>query len=237
MIKTSDTIQSPVGHGPLESSLLDAWFELNYRLQEEALDIHINLRFVEQWLRRLCIIVSPRPECFWLFWARITELALVCASRYVDCCEVGAADELLVRPSRVLLRVEGERSNVSKDKGGLITRGRECTPVEQKARPMLWYLYDLLKGSGYMTEDYLLSLSRRAEKVIQVAGMLAGLGIRNSEEISIKLSCMDVNQRRSFRSRLCLFDYTTFNELGRALHLFMLHGNVDDKYVGKYLRG
>ena len=88
-----------------------------------------------------------------------------------------------------------------------------------------------------MTEDYLLSLSRRTEKVVQVARMLAGLGIRNSEEISIKLSCMDVDLRRNFRSRLCLFDHTTFNELGRALHLFMLYGNVDDKYVGKYLRG
>ena len=237
MIKTSDTIQSPVGHGPLESSLLDAWFELNYRLQEEALDVHINKRFVEQWLRRLCTIVSPRPECFWLFWARITELALVCASRYVDCCEFAAAAELLAKPSRVFLRVEGERSNVSKDRGGIIIRGRECTLGEQKSRPMLWYLYDLLKGSGYMTEDYLLSLSRRTEKVVQVARMLAGLGIRNSEEISIKLSCMDVDLRRNFRSRLCLFDHTTFNELGRALHLFMLYGNVDDKYVGKYLRG
>jgi hypothetical protein len=237
MIKTSGTIQSPVDHGPLDGSLLDAWFELNYRLQEEALDVHINKRFVEQWLGRLCIIVSPRPECFWLFWARITELALVCASRYVDCCELAAAAELLVKPSRVLLRVEGESSSVSKDRGGLITRGRECTLVEEKARPMLWYLYDLLEGSGYMTEDYLLSLSRRTEKVMQVAEMLTAFGIRNSEEVSIKVSCMDVNQRRNFRSRLCRFDYTTFNELGRALHLFMLHGNVDDKYVGKYLRG
>ena len=88
-----------------------------------------------------------------------------------------------------------------------------------------------------MTEDYLLSLFQRTEKVMQVAEIIAALGIRNSEEVSIKLSCMDVLQRRSFRSRLCLFDYTTFNELGRALHLFMLYGNVDDKYVGKYLRG
>jgi hypothetical protein len=237
MIKTSDTIQSPVDHGSLDDSLLDAWFELNYRLQEEALDVYINKRFVEQWLRRLCIIVSPRPECFWLFWARITELALVCTSRYVDCCELAAANELLVKPSRVLLRVEGESSNVSKDRGGLMRRGWECTLVEQKARPMLWYLYDMLKGSRYMTEDYLLLLFQRTEKAMQVAEMMAGLGIRNSEEVSIKLSCMDVNQRRNFRSRLCLFDYTTFNELGRALHLFMLHGNVDDKYVGKYLRG
>jgi hypothetical protein len=216
--------QLPAGHRPVDGPLIDAWFELNYQLQEEALDVHVNKTFIEQWLMRLWTIVSPRPECFWLFMARINELALLCASRYVDCCEFSAADGLLVEPTHVLLHVQDGRTAVSHDKG---IRGG----------PLLPTLYGLLKGSGYMAEDYLLSVSRRTEQITQVLRMLLALGIDNVDDISMRLSCMDIEQRRDFRSRLCLFDQKIFNEIGRALHLFMRYWNVDDEYVGKYLRG
>ena len=216
--------QPPLDPGSIDSPLLDAWFELNYCLQEEAVDAQVNKSFIEQWLMRLWTIVSPRPECFWLFMARINELALLCASRYVDCCEFSAADGLLVEPTRVLLHVQDGRTAGSHDKG---IRGG----------PLLPSLYGLLKGSGYMAEDYLLSVSRRTEQIAQVLRMLLALGIDNVDDISMRLSCMDIEQRRDFRSRLCLFDQKIFNEIGRALHLFMRYWNVDDEYVGKYLRG
>ena len=224
LIKLYESEQPPVGHRPVDGALLDAWFELNYRLHEEAVDAHVNKSFIEQWLMRLWTIVSPRPECFWLFLARINELALLCASRYVDCCEFSAADELLVEPSCVLLNVEGRKTLCAQDRAVRIG-------------PLLPGLYDLLKRSGYMTEEYLLSVSRRTEQIAQVLRMLLALGMSNAEDISMRLSCMDVDQRRDFRSKLCLFDRKTFNEIGRALHLFMRYWNVDDEYVGKYLRG
>jgi len=214
----------PVDHRPVDGPLLDAWFELNYRLQEEAIDAQVNKGFIEQWLMRLCTIGAPRPECFWLFLARINELVLLCASRYVDCCEFSAADELLVEPSCVLLNAQDGRTAISHDIG-------------VRCGPLLPSLYDLLKGSGCMTEDYLLSVSRRSEQIRQVLRMLLGLGMGNAEDISMRLSCMDADQRRDFRSRLCLFDRKIFNEIGRALHLFMRYWNIDDEYVGKYLRG
>jgi hypothetical protein len=223
MITLCEIMGSPVDDRPADGPLLDAWFELNYRLQEEAIDAHINKSFIEQWMVRLWTIVSPRPQCFWLFLARINELALLCASRYVDCCEFSAADELLVEPTCALLSAENGRGVVSCDRG-------------LRGRPLLPSLYDLLRGSGYMTEDYLLSVSRRTEQIAQVLSMLLALGMGNTEDISMKLSCMDFDQRKDFRSRLCLFDRKSFNEIGRALHLFMLSGYVEDKYVGKYLR-
>jgi hypothetical protein len=232
MIHSCQIVQFPVSHRPSAGPLLDAWFDLNYRLQEEATESHINKTFIEQWLIRLWTIVSPRPQCFWLFLARINELVLLCASRYVDCCEFAAANELLVEPSKVLLSHERGRVAVSQER-----RSRAGVSHESiLAGPLLPCLYDLLKESGYMTEDYLLSVSRRTERVSQVTRMLAGLGIGNGEEIAVKLSCMDTDQRSDFRSRLCLFDRKTFNEIGRALHLFMHFGKVDEKYVGKYLR-
>jgi hypothetical protein len=237
MIELCESEPSRVGHRTVGGPLLDAWFELNYRLQEEAIDAQINKTFVEQWMMRLWTIVSPHPQCFWLFLARINELALFCASRSVDSCEFAAADELLVEPSCVLLHIERGRAAVSQDWGGRAGRSRERILTEKKAGPLLPCLYDLLKGSGYMTEEYLLSVSRRTEKITRVAGMLAGLGMGNTEDFPVKLSCMDVEQRRDFRSRLCLFDRRTFNELGRALHLFMQSGKVDQKYVGRYLLG
>jgi hypothetical protein len=224
LVKLYESEQPPVGHQPVDGALLEAWFELNYRLHEEAVDAHVNKSFIEQWLMRLWTILSPRPECFWLFLARINELALLCASRYVDCCEFSAADGLLVEPGCVLLNAENGKTSVSQDIG---VRGR----------PLLPSLYDLLKGSGYMTEDYLLSVSRRTEQIAQGLRMLLAFGLSNAEDISMRLSCMDVDQRRDFRSRLCLFDRKIFNEIGRALHLFMRSWSVDDEYVGKYLRG
>jgi hypothetical protein len=224
MITLCEIAKSPVDNPPAASPLLDAWFELNYRLQEEAIDAYINKTFVEQWITRLGTIVSPRPECFWLFLARINELALLCASRYVDCCEFSAADELLVKPSRVFLHVEGGVTALSRERGN-------------RAGPLLPCLYSLLKESGYMTEGYLLSVSRRTQKIREVMRMLLSLGMGNVEDISMRLSCMDVDERRHFRSRLCLFDRKIFNEIGRALHLFMCYWNADNEYVGKYLRG
>jgi hypothetical protein len=236
MITLNESEQPPVGHRPVEGSLLDAWFELNYRLQEEAVDAQINKNFIEQWLKRLWTIVSPRPQCFWLFLARINELALLCASRYVDCCEFTAADEFLVEPRCVLLHVEAGRPLASLDGRDHAGQGQEWIRDEEKAGPLLPCLYDLLKGSGYMTEEYLLSVSRRTQKIAKVADMLTSFGMGNTEDISKKLSCMDVDARRNFRSGLCLFERKTFNEIGRALHLFIRFGSVDDKYVGKYLR-
>jgi len=223
MIKRCEDMPSPVGCRPADCPLLDAWFELNYRLQEEATDTNINKAFVEQWLVRLWTIVSPSPQCFWLFLSRINELALLCASRYVDCCELAAAKQLLVEPSLVLLQVEGGRTALSQDR-------------RHRGLPLVPCLYGLLRGSGYLTEHYLLSVSRRIQRIVHVAEMLAKLGIDDTEDISTKLSCMEMDQRKDFRSRLCLFDRKSFNEIGRALHLFMHLGNVDEKYVGKYLR-
>lgn len=237
MVGSCETTPSLSGHRPPDRSLLDAWFELNYRLQEEAaVDTQIDRTLLEQWTMRLWSIVSPRPQCFWLFLARINELGLLCASRYVDCCEFAAADELLVEPGSVLLHAAGAVGGASRDRGAVCGRALDRVPGGIKPGPVLPCLYDLLKGSGYMTDDYLHSISRRMDKVAQVAEMLKGLGIINTENIARRLSCMDVDQRRDFRSRLCLFDRKTFNEIGRALHLFMRHGKIDDEYVGKYLR-
>ncbi len=65
LIRFYEEEQLPLGHGPVDDSLLNAWFELNYRLQDEAIDAHLNQGFIEQWLTRLWTIVSPRPDCFW----------------------------------------------------------------------------------------------------------------------------------------------------------------------------
>ena len=231
------------GHRPPETSVLDAWFELNYRLQEEATHTQVNKAFLDQWLTRLWTIASPSPRCFWLFLARINELVLLCASRYVDCCDFAAADELLAVPNRCFSPVEmgallKEKGYAGcEERGGGIGPGRSLVLTKRRPGSLLASLYDLLAESGCMTEEYLLSVLRRTEKVMQVSEMLVELEMYSTEDFSLKLSCMDVPQRRKFRSRLCLFDQKTFNELGRALHLFMSTWNVHDEYVRKYLRG
>jgi hypothetical protein len=243
MFELCEPQQHALEHHPPDTPLLDAWFELNYRLQEEAVDTQINKAFVEEWMMRLWAIVSPRPQCFWLFLARINELALLCASRYVDCCDFAAADGLLVEPSHLFLPVEAgrplqeKRHAVREKRGDGTGAEQELVATGKRVMPLLASLYDLLAGSACLTEEYLLSVSRRTEKVVQVVERLVELAIYNTEDFSLRLSCMDPAQRRDFRSRLCCFDQRTFNELGRALHLFMCSWNVNDEYVRNYLRG
>ena len=232
-IDISETMLPAPGCRSADGPLLNAWFELNYRLQEEASDTHINKTFIERWIVRLWNIVSPRPQCFWLFLARMNELALLCASKYVDCCEFAAADELLVHPNSIFLYIDWGREAVFRGNEGK----RGCIPAEINPGPLMSCLYRLLMESGYITEDYLHSISYRTYKINRVAAMLKDLGMAGTEKIAVKLSCMNIDERRDFQSRLCLFDRRTFNEIGRALHLFMLSGRVDAEYVGKYLRG
>ena len=87
-----------------------------------------------------------------------------------------------------------------------------------------------------MATDYLISMPYRAEKIKKVAHILDDMGMINTEEMCRKLSLMDAPQRKGFESRLCLFDRKIFNDLGRALHLFMQFGDASSKYISKYLR-
>ena len=151
--------------------MVDAWFELNYRLQKEAIDSQINKTFVQQWMMRLGTIKAPRPQCFWLFLARINELALFCTSRYVDCCEFAFADELLKEPGTVLLHVKGgrpvsgkvdtdpavvlPRSALSRDNGGRPERVWKLIPTGKHARPLLPSLSDLLNVDDKYIGKYL----------------------------------------------------------------------------------
>ena len=45
------------------------WFDLNYRLQAEAVDINLNRSFLNMWMIRLRAMIPPDSKCFGLFMA------------------------------------------------------------------------------------------------------------------------------------------------------------------------
>jgi len=206
----------------------------------------INKSFFERWLLRIKAMVSPEPRCYWLFMARINELALFCAARYVDCCEFTRAGELMMKPNQFLIRRKGESGESSKqchiirtlplscltnEKETLIDLLKKHLQMGDECESLLPYLHKELESSGYMARDYMLSVYTRMQQIIEVAGALAHMGMMDTEEMSQRLSCMDDNQRRNFELSLCRFDQRIFNDMGRELHRLMRQDDISRKYL------
>jgi hypothetical protein len=211
------------------------WFDLNYKLQDEAFETSINKDFLEKWILRFTQAFRCNSYCFWLGLARINELALFCVAGYVDICELEAAEDLLFDsndfprqtwgasytpfPYRTILKQE---SHLCHKKGIL---------EKEENRALIPYLFELLQGSGYISGEYLKSVSWRIERIKDVMGVLMAQEITCSDDLSERLSCMDWEERRVFDSMLCRFDRRIFNDMGRELHQFMRFGSIKSKYM------
>lgn len=211
------------------------WFDLNYRLQDEAFETSINKDFLEKWILRLSGAFRPNSYCFWLGLARINELALFCVAGYVDICELEAAEDLLfdsndlprqtwdAPPTQSLCCIIREQESRLCHKKGIL--GKE------ENRALIPYLFELLQGSDYISGEYLKSVSWRIERIKDVMGVLIAQEITCSDDLSERLSCMDWEERRVFDSMLCRFDRWIFNDMGRELHQFMRFGAIESRYM------
>lgn len=209
------------------------WFDLNYRLQEEAADSNINRVFLESWIIRLSAMIDSDSRCFGLFMARINELALYCASRYADCGEIHAAGEMLLDKNSFCFKT-GEKS--FQDRGIYKQKCNPCLFADQLDFPqapvksllqrdtLIPCLCRLMEDLGYLSENYISSIYHRIMKIMKVIGIFNEQGIDSCEKFSQKLSLANDPERRLYRSIGCSFNKGIFNDLGRDLHLFMRYG-------------
>ena len=224
----------------------EEWFDLNYRLQEEAIDTNINKPFLDLWIIRLRAMIPSDSKCFGLFMARINELALYCAARYADCCELKAAGELLFGDCDFFSKDMGSSSQIYGEScrkchspflGSPVSSEnhiyflQDLIPISEEPRPLIPFLSGLLEDLGYLSEEYIMSVHRRMEKIKEVMEMFADQGMFNCEEFSRRLSSMDYDKKRQLQSIGCSFNMIIFNDLGRELHFFMGNGDMKSTYL------
>jgi len=215
------------------------WFSLNYRLHEEALDSRINRHFLELWILRLRTAIPPNSRCYGLFMARINELALYCAARYTDSCEISAANELLSEendssPIRIAsLNGRGLTGPIPLDFSDPLnydSQIQDITEQSEKFCARIPCLLGFIEGLGYISEEYIMSVQFRIKKIIEVISILTDHGIECLEDLFQKLCSIEEKKRRQDETLLCLVDRSIFDDLGRELHLFMKSGNRKCKY-------
>jgi hypothetical protein len=224
-----------------------ALIDYNYSLEKDSLVSSLNEKFLEQKVSELKEIDSIREELYWLTFARLDELTLFCAGNYADNFEFTAAGDLLVNPGLILVHVRGrirpmikkrhsritdQFGNVASTKKGVIQWLKNETLLEIKKEPLLPYLYESLKNSGYMAQEYLYSIDRRIQQIADVIVHLWSWHLPNSHDFHQRLQHTTQSEREFIKSKLCRFDKRTFYNLGHDFHQIIQF----EGYKSKFLR-
>lgn len=208
-------------------------FDYNRSLEETFSVISLNEKFFEKKICELEEIGQIREDLYWMTLARLNELALLCAGNYADNFEFTAAGDLLVNPRLILVhiknrirpvikkrhsRITDQFKNVASTRGEVIQWLKKETLLEIKKEPLLPYLYESLKNSGYMSQEYLLSTDRRMKQIADVIALLWSLHLPDSHDFHQWLQHTTQSEREFIKSRLCNFDTRTFYDLGYDFH-------------------
>ena len=207
--------------------------DFNRSLEEVSDPVRLNERFLEQMIGELEKIGPINEGLYYLTFARVTELTLLCAGNYADAFEFSAAGDFLVNPRLNLVHIRNRIEPVIKkrhakltdqfrdiaDSGKDVTRWlKKETLLEIKKEPLLTYLYECLKESGFMSEEYLSSIDSRMKKIADVIALLWSLHVPNGQNFHQWLKHKPRSERRFIKSSLCQFDTRTFDDLGRDFH-------------------
>ena len=220
--------------------------DFNYRLEDIFSTMSLNEGFLEQKVSELEEIGPINAESYWLTLARLNELVLLCAGNYADNLEFTAAGDLLVNPRRILVhiknrirpvikkrhsRITDQFKNVASTRGEVIQWLKKKTLLEIKKEPLLPYLYENLKKSGYMSQEYLHSIDRKMKKIANVIVLLWSLHLPDSHDFHQWLQHTTQSERKFIKSRLCNFDTRTFYDLGHDIHQIIQGEGYKSKFL------
>lgn len=203
---------------------------LNAELDRITTGRLVNEPAIEGWLNRLQAAAALNDPCFWLLMARLTELAIVCAGRYADACELAAAGDLLVNPREIRIHFFGDTpSAVVKHRRGalssqlnkcraphldFIRKMRESATVEIVKAPLLTFFADMLETSGLMGAYYLDKVRNRMNRIAETIGFLCSWQVTDAADLTQRLDAATRETRQFVRSHLCNFDLNLFKALG-----------------------
>jgi hypothetical protein len=210
-----------------------ALFEYNALLEEESYASSLNERFLEQKIGELEKIGSIRKDLYWLTFARLNELTLLCAGSYADNFEFTAAGDLVVNPRLILVHIRNQIKPVRKKRHSRITDQfkevansrkevihwlKKETFLEIRKEPLVPYLYKRLKKSGYMSRAYMRKAERRMKQIADVIVLLSSLHLADGHDFHYWLRHTPRSEREFIKSSLCQFDWRIFYDLGRDFY-------------------
>ena len=214
---------------------LSAFSEYNVSLEKEATQSNLNEDFIESKLSELEQIesdCSENGEIYWLTYARLFELALLCAGNYADHFEFAAAGDLLVNPRFILIHFKSGCNAVKKDRHRKLTEQFRYVAGEREAvvtwlkqdtvpeiveKSLLTHMHEQMSRSGYLSKEYLDLAERRMERIADAIGFLASWHLAGSSAFYLRVQCANPSEQSFIESNLCRFNKKIFIELGDDL--------------------
>ena len=209
--------------------------DFNVSLEKEANQSNLNEDFIESKLSELEQIesdCSENGEIYWLTYARLFELALLCAGNYADHFEFAAAGDLLVNPRFILIHFKSGCNAVKKDRHRKLTEQFRYVAGEREAvvtwlkqdtvpeiveKPLLTHMHEQMSRSGYLSKEYLDLAERRMERIADAIGFLASWHLAGSSAFYLRVQCANPSEQSFIESNLCRFNKEIFIELGDDL--------------------
>jgi hypothetical protein len=218
----------------------------NVRLQKDGHLTNLNESFLERKLDELQHISHARPEAYWLTFARLAELTLYCAGNYADNGYFLGVGDLLFNPRLIKVHIKGHANPVVKKRHGALTEqfkhvvnsGIGVVPwviqntlLETAKEPLLAEMVQALESSGYLAQCYLHSIKSRMIQVADTTSFLAVRSLWHDHDPELYLGILSDPDRDVVLERLCRFDKTLFEDLGKDI----LRLIADDSFESKYL--
>ena len=229
---------------------LSAFSEYNASLEEDAAPSKLNEDFIESKLSELEQIesdCSENGEIYWLTYARLFELALLCAGNYADHFEFAAAGDLLVNPRLILIHFKSGCKAVKKDRHRKLTeqfhyvagkREEVVTWLKQETVPeivertLLTHMHEQMARSGYLSKEYLDLVESRMERIADAIKFLASWHLADSSAFYLRVQFASPAEKGFIESNLCRFDKKIFFDLGQDLR----KRPVDPYHKSRFLR-
>ena len=225
--------------------------DFNVSLEKEATQINLNEDFIESKLSELGQIepdCSENGEIYWLTYARLFELALLCAGNYADHFEFAAAGDLLVNPRLILIHFKSGCNAVKKDRHrrlteqfryvagkreAVVTWLKQETVPEIVEKPLLTHMHERISRSGYLSKEYLDLAERRMERIADAIGFLASWHLAGSSAFYLRVQCASPSEQTFIESNLCRFDKEIFFELGDDLRRVAEDPRQQSRFIGR----
>jgi len=224
--------------------------DYNASLEEEAIPSNLHEDFIES---KLFELEQLEPDCpgnnvmYWLSYARLFELALLCAGNYADHFEFAAAGDLLVNPRLILIHFKSGCNAVKKDRHRKLTEQfryvagkreavvrwlKEETVPEIVEKPLLAHMREQMARSGYLSKEYLDLVERRMERVADAIGFLASWHLSDISAFYLRGQCASPSEKSFIESNLCRFDKKLFFELGEDLRKLAVDPYQRSRFIG-----
>jgi hypothetical protein len=214
--------------------------DFNSSLEEEGSPGNLNEDFIESKLLELEELEPDWSEfraIFWLTYARLFELALLCAGNYADHFEFAAAGDLLVNPRLILIHFNSGCKAVKKERHRKLTEQfgyvagkrdavvrwlKEQTIPEIVKKPLLVHMHERMERSGYLSEEYLDGVENRMKRISDAIGFLASWHVADSSAFYLRIQYATPSEKSFIEANLCRFDKGAFFELGQDLRKLAL---------------